>query len=174
MEELILIKPNMEYEKELNNYKNSFVIRNEYVQGGAGIETFSSIADWIEKLKIMENEDTCPKDKVTATEYMLVRKSDRKVLGLINFRHYLNDYLKNFGGHIGYSIIHDERGKKYGKNQLLLCLEKVREKGLNKVLITCDKDNFASKGTIESAGGIFEEEVKQENGIITLKYFINL
>lgn len=174
MEDLILLKPSMEYEKELLQYRDSFKSRGEIVQGGGDIENFESISQWLEKIKIMENPDTCPKEKVTATQYMLFRKSDGKVIGLINFRHYLNEYLKNFGGHIGYSIVHGERGKKYGKKQLLFCLEKVREKGLDRVLITCDKNNFASKGTIKSVGGIFQEEVKQENGIITLKYWVNL
>lgn len=174
MEDLILLKPSMEYEKELIQYRDSFKNRGEIVQGGGCIESFEDISEWIEKINIMENPDTCPKDKVTATQYMLFRKSDGKVIGLINFRHFLNENLKKFGGHIGYSIIHDERGKKYGKRQLLLCLEKAREKGLDRVLVTCDKENLASKGTIESVGGIFEEEILKENGIITLKYWINL
>lgn len=174
MDDLILIKPTIEYEKELVTFRNSFINRGEVIQGGGDIENFESISKWIEKNNMMEKKETCPEDKVTATQYMLLRKNDRKVLGLINFRHYLNDYLKNYGGHIGYSIVHDERGKKYGKKQLILCLEKAKEKGLEKVLLTCDKNNISSKLTIESVGGIFEKEITQKNGIITLKYWISL
>ena len=43
--------------------------------------------------------------------------------------------------------------------------------GLEKILITCDKNNIASKRTIESCGGILENEVIEESSI-TLRYWI--
>ncbi len=43
--------------------------------------------------------------------------------------------------------------------------------GLEKILITCDKNNIASKRTIESCGGILENEVVDESRT-TLRYWI--
>ena len=44
---------------------------------------------------------------VPATSYLGVRASDGTLVGMIQIRHALNDYLRRFGGHIGYlSLIH--------------------------------------------------------------------
>lgn len=56
-----------------------------------------------------------------------MRKSDNRILGIINIRHALNDYLLTYGGHIGYSIRPSERQKGYGKIQLLLALKNAKK-----------------------------------------------
>ena len=43
--------------------------------------------------------------------------------------------------------------------------------GLDTILITCDKNNIASKRTIESFGGILENEVIEATRT-TLRYWI--
>ena len=62
------------------------------------------------------------KKLVPATTYFTIRESDNKIIGMINFKHYLNEYLRNFGGHIGYVIRPTERRKGYAKIQLYLVL----------------------------------------------------
>lgn len=76
---------------------------------------------------------------------------DNKIVGMVNIRHRLNEHLLKVGGHIGYSICKSERGKGYGKEQLRLALLEAKNIDINKVLMTCDKDNFLSRNTILSA-----------------------
>ena len=45
--------------------------------------------------------------------------------------------------------------------------------GLDKVLITCDKENIASASTIKCQGGVLENEVNEEDEIVQ-RYWINL
>lgn len=71
-------------------------------------------------------------------------------------------YLITYGGHIGYSIRPSRRGQGYGKLILKLALEKSRRVGLDRVLITCDADNLASKRIIENNGGQFETAMKMD------------
>lgn len=78
-------------------------------------------------------------------------------LGRVDIRHQLNDFLKNEGGHIGYDIRPTQRGKGYGKLILKLGLDKAKELGFSKILITCDINNVRSKKVIEANGGKLED-----------------
>jgi predicted acetyltransferase len=46
-----------------------------------------------------------------------------------------------------------ERRKGYGTLILKLALEKAREKGITRVMVTCDSDNTGSVKIIENNGG---------------------
>ena len=83
----------------------------------------------------------------------MLRESDNKVLGSVQLRHFLTPELEKHGGHIGYSIRPSERQKGYGKQQLLLVLDVVKQMKIPEVMISCNKDNIASSKTIISCGG---------------------
>jgi predicted acetyltransferase len=94
---------------------------------------------------------------------------------MINIRHRLNDYLLRQGGHIGYSIRPTERKKGLGALQLSLGLQKCRELGMTRVLVTCDKSNPGSAGVIRSNGGVLENEVADHaSGEMVQRYWISL
>ena len=127
----------------------------------------------IDYLKITGNPETCPPERVSDSEFLTVRVTDDRIVGMVNIRHDLNEHLLQFGGNIGYSIRKSERRKGYAKEQLRLALEECRKLGLTKVLITCDKENPGSRKTILSAGGIMENEVS-EGKRITQRFWINI
>ena len=68
-------------------------------------------------------------------------------------------YLVTYGGHVGYSIRPRRRRRGYGRRILELALERCRELGLERVLVTCDEDNVASRRIIEANGGLFESDM---------------
>jgi predicted acetyltransferase len=108
-----------------------------------------------------------PENRVPQTTYWL--EEEGTILGMIKLRHYLNEGLLEHGGHIGYMIHPDQRGKGYGKKMLALALEKSRLKGLDSVLITCNQDNYGSRGIIEANGGrLWKESDKSRWYWITL------
>jgi len=80
-----------------------------------------------------------------------------RILGLFNLRHQLNDNLRRFGGHVGYSVRPSERRKGYGTLLLTNAMELAREKDIDRLLITCEPANIASIGVIEKCGGRFED-----------------
>lgn len=96
---------------------------------------------------------------VPASTFIVIRISDSKIIGMIDIRHILNDFLLKSGGHIGYSVRKSERNKGYAKKMLSLALKKCSEFGIENVLVTCSKDNIASVKTILANGGILENEV---------------
>src|SRR5579863_7125147 len=80
------------------------------------------------------------------------------VLGVTSLRHFLTPLLEDVGGHIGYSIRPSARRRGYGTRILALALEKARERGSERVLVTCDTDNIGSARIIVKNGGVLASE----------------
>ena len=155
--------------QQIEDYKNEFILNNETIHGAAKLTELST-NEWVKFVENTKYKETVTPGFVTAHTFLAVNDTD-KIVGVINARHELNDYLLNFGGHIGYSVRKSERRKGYGKKMLNYISEFLFSLGLEKILITCDKNNIASKRTIESCGGILENEVIEESRI-TLRYWI--
>lgn len=95
--------------------------------------------------------------RVPETIYWMV--DDGVFIGRLELRHELNDHLLEVGGHIGYSIRPTRRQMGYGNQILELGLAKAHQAGIDRVLLTCDPDNVASRKIIEKNGGQFENRV---------------
>ena len=154
--------------EQILDYKEEFLLNSEIIQGAANM-TDLSISEWVQFTENTKNKESVTPGFVTAHTFFAL--DDNKIVGIINARHELNDYLLNFGGHIGYSVRKSERRKGYAKAMLSYTVDFLFSLGLEKVLITCDKKNIASKRTIESCGGILENEVATEDRT-TLRYWI--
>lgn len=164
--QLLLIRPDEYYLEEIRAYRQEFFDCGGNFNGDSGLRKFEDIKAWINHCRLMEHRETVPAPElVEGDEYMLVRVGEKKILGMINFRHYLNDWLAEYSGHIGYGVRPTQRHKGYAKEMLALCLEKCWDFGLDKVLITCDTDNEASRRTILANGGVFERlsKLKDDN-----------
>ena len=157
MEKIILVKPDLSYADEIIKYKEESLKENPLINGAAGLNNFSSIEDWLEELKKRSSEATVPEGLVPSSTYLGVREKDNYIVGMIDIRHYLNEYLTQVGGNIGYSVRKTERNKGYAKQMFKLALEKCKELKIKKVLITCDEDNIASEKVILSANAKFED-----------------
>ena len=157
MDKIILVKPDLSYADEIIKYKEESLKESPIINGSAGLDRFSSIEIWFEELKKRSCEDTVPKGLVPSSTYLGVREKDNYIVGMIDIRHYLNEYLTQVGGHIGYGVRKTERNKRYAKQMLKLALEKCKELKIKKVLITCDEDNIASEKVILSANAKLED-----------------
>jgi predicted acetyltransferase len=114
-----------------------------------------------------------PPGSVRSDEYWLI--SNGRLIGRSGIRHRLTPSLENEGGNIGYDIRPSERRKRYGTLILKLALEKARDLGLNKVLVTCDEDNLGSAKIIERNGGVLSGKgVAEKSGKPILQYWIEL
>lgn len=149
----------------IKEYKNIFITNKENIPGAAGLETTEDINKWIDEKLLETSEETIlNKNFVPAHTFVLIDDNTNKLVGIINIRHTLNDFLLNFGGHIGYSVEPSFRKNGYGKYMLEETLKfAFNNLNLDKVLITCDTNNIASEKTILSCGGKLENIIVETN-----------
>ncbi|MDD2954749.1 MAG: GNAT family N-acetyltransferase [Oscillospiraceae bacterium] len=157
------------------DYRREFLENSETLHGGAGLQGAPSPEAWHKALEENRREETVAPGLVPATTLIALRQSDGLMVGIIDIRHRLNDYLLRYGGHIGYSVRKSQRQKGYASEMLhqalLLCREELH---LSRVLITCNRDNAASARTILSQGGVLENEIPGEDGLPLQRYWIDL
>ena len=170
-----LVEPTMEYSRQIQAYRKEFLDCGDSMDGTEGLRRYENPKDWIERLDSLKDPSNIPSNLVPASLYMYVREEDDKIVGMIDIRHYLNEHLAQFGGHIGYSVAPSERRKGYASQMLGLVLPKCRELGIEKVLITCIKGNEGSRRTILKNGGVYESTVYEKDEEIDLeRYWIDL
>lgn len=129
----------------------------------------------IEKAALLSDTTAqLPADAVHNDLYWILDEGE--VVGFLSFRHALNDYLREVGGHIGYAVRASQRRRGYASAALALGLERAREIGLDRVLVTCDDDNGPSARTIERNGGVLQDVRDQTERGHTLvrRYWITL
>ena len=158
METFYLEEPNINRKEDAISYIHEFYEYHSEINGTGGLHKYLDNYDgWLKKLEA-DYARTPSEDKVPAKTYFLIRTQDNRIVGMINIRLALNEALRKFGGHIGYSIRPTERGKGYNKVNLYLGLKVCQTHGIDNVLMDADQDNPASWRTMEALGGINTRE----------------
>ena len=170
--EAVLEFPSLKHKEMFKQYQEeTYAVNEMYINGDGGCHLDNNYEHWLENIKDYHLGINLPEGFVPATTYFLV--GDNKILGTINIRHRLNEGLLNSGGHIGYSVAPSERKKGYASSMLTMALLICKDLGIERVLVTCKKDNIGSRKTIEKCGGEFENEYKDEkNNEVSLRYWI--
>ena len=170
-EDFILIRPTSEYASQLAEYRQEFLDADSSMDGCGPLRRFENPEEYIQLCKNYEDPETVPSHLVPATQFLFVRKSDNKLVGMIQVRHRFNEFLEKYAGHIGYSVRPSERCKGYAKEMLKMTLPFCQEIGIDKVLVACIDGNIGSEKTILANGGVYESTVHEPNGDRDLKRF---
>lgn len=163
MKDFILIRPTSEYASQIIEYRQEFLDAGDSMDGTGPLRRFENPEEYIKICAEYEDTTTVPSHLVPATQFFFIRKSDNKLVGMIQIRHRFNDYLEKYAGHIGYSVRPSERRKGYAKEMLRMTLPFCREIGIDKVMITCVDGNIGSEKTILANGGVYEYTIHEPN-----------
>ena len=171
MGDFILIRPTSVYAVQIAEFRQEFLDAGSSMDGTGPLRRMEDTEMYIERCMNGENPDFVPENRVPATQFLFIRTADNRLVGMLQVRHHFNEHLKQYGGHIGYSIRPGERRKGYAKAMLKMALPFCKEIGLNRVLITCIDGNIASEKTILANGGAYESTVYEPDEQVHLKRF---
>ena len=101
-EKLKLVKPTLEYKEQVMEYRMRFLENGDQLHGTARLEEVGTYDEWLEfEKRALERYG---ENYVSSTVYLCIRVKDNKLVGIIELRHELTEFLLKHGGNIGYSI----------------------------------------------------------------------
>lgn len=175
MDSIVLAKPTKAFEAAAQEYIAEHIAAGEAdLHGASLLEKKPTYDDWLRHLQATSDAATVDPGWVVASTFFAVRAVDSRLIGVIDIRHRLNDFLYNYGGHIGYGVRPTERRKGYATEILRLGLDYCKTIGLQKVMLACYKDNVASAKTILKNGGELKREFTHTDGVVVQVYWAQL
>lgn len=161
---ITLVRPSLSLKEKALEYKKEHFDNNEFIINGS--ELFDKTDDyekWLNDVTNNTNIETVNKNWIVTDTFFAVNEND-DIVGIIDFRHTLNDFLKDFG-HSGYSVRPSMRNKGYATEMLRQIIIIAKNIGLKELQLSVESDNYPSIKTILKNGGIKEREFEFENNI---------
>lgn len=164
-----LVLPTLEHKALVEDFYDE--IKND-INHIIGFGEFKNFNAWLADMQSRLTGHNLSESMVKESYYLCFDRY--KLIGVLSIKHELNEYLFNYGGHIGYAVRQSERNKGYATAILATGLKKAKELNLSKLLIVCNKNNIASAKTILNNGGILEDEILDPyENVIIQRYWIN-
>lgn len=158
-----LIQPTMAYDQQIQAFRREYLEYGGSMDGSSSLRKFEKTQDWLDQLEPL------------TTQYIYAREEDNKVVGVIQIRHCLNEFLEKYAGHIGYCVRPTERRKGYAAQMLAQALSECGRSGIYDVLVCCLENNEASRRTILDNGGVYESKVFEPRSQAWIeRYWIHL
>ncbi|MCI9434539.1 MAG: GNAT family N-acetyltransferase [Bacilli bacterium] len=168
-----LVRPTIELKEKAIEYRKEHFKHDELIINGSELfDKIDSYEEWLEKVNNNSKIATVDPNWVLTDTFFAIRKEDNKIIGIIDLRHTLNDFLKIFGN-CGYSVRPSERQKGYATEMLRLLLEYAKEIGLKEIHLSVERTNNPSIKTIVKNGGKLERSFKFEGKLVD-SYLIKL
>ncbi|MDR3314888.1 MAG: GNAT family N-acetyltransferase [Coriobacteriales bacterium] len=176
MQLLALVQPSEKHETLVMDYRRELLDAGENVIHGAPLlEEFEDYSQWLRLARCDFSVSPKTKGWVDATTLLALSERGDRMVGIVNIRHELTEYLQKFGGHIGFSVCPSERRRGYASDILLQALDYCKQElGIAEIMANCYADNEASRRTIVKCGGVLECERLYEDGKPMQVYWIKL
>ena len=159
---LVLIRPSEYLKEEALSFKQDFLDnKEEIINGSELLDQMDNYDEWLSMVTANTNTKTVDSNWVVTDTFFAV-DSNKKIVGIIDLRHTLNDFLKDIGN-CGYSVRPSERRKGYATEMLRQVLDIARSYGMKELHLSAKKDNEASIKTIVKNGGVYERSFVFDN-----------
>ncbi len=158
---ITLKRPIKEYEPKAVAFKQEFIENGETtINGSELLDQMDSYDEWLKSVTDNTSPDTLNPAWVVTDTYFAFDENN-SIVGIIDLRHELNDFLKDFGN-CGYSVRPSERRKGYATEMLKLILERASQIGMGKIQLSVERSNEPSVKTITKNGGKYERSFNFE------------
>ena len=156
-----LIRPTLELKEKALAYRQEHFDNGEFIINGSELlDKTESYEEWLASVKANESPDTVSPTWVVTDTFFAVDKED-EIVGIIDLRHTLNDFLKDFGNS-GYSVRPSQRQKGYATEMLRKVMDVARKAGMKELHLSVEKENLPSVKTIVKNGGVYERSFEFE------------
>lgn len=156
-----LVRPTVEMKEAALEYKREhFEYGDTEINGSELLDQIDSYEEWLVSVSNNTSPETVNPAWVVTDTFFAVNEKGR-IVGIIDLRHTLNDFLQDFGNS-GYSVRPSERRKGYATEMLRQVKDVARNAGLTELHMATFKDNIASVKTIVKNGGVLEREFEAE------------
>lgn len=157
-----LVRPSKELKEKALAFKNEFLNNNESVINGSELlDKTEDYDQWLAAVTANTNPETVNPVWVLTDTFFAV-DDDEKIVGIIDLRHTLNDFLKDCG-HCGYSVRPSERRKGYATEMLRQLKIIAKESGMKDLQLAVERSNESSVKTILKNDGVYERTFEFEN-----------
>ena len=99
--------PTAEDAAEYISYRQAFLDAGSSMDGTGPMRRTPDPMEWLAINAQYADPATVPEGKVQSTQFVCERVSDGRIVGMLQVRLALNDFLLHYGGHIGYSVRRD-------------------------------------------------------------------
>lgn len=172
MKNLTLEFPSLKREKQGFEFIQEFRNHHSPINGTGALDRYDDYPEWIQRTIDHSKGLNLGDNRVKATTFFAI--VDDEIVGMVNIRHQLNDYLITHGyGHIGYGVRPTKRRLGYATEILRLAIIFLRNEGVKDIHVSCYKDNIGSKKTILNNGGKVYKEFTEENGRENIEFIIS-
>lgn len=147
-----LVRPTLEMKEEAMAYRQAHFDACEHVISGSELlDQTEDYAQWVQDVAANTSPETVNPAWVVTDTFFAVDEND-SIVGIIDLRHTLNDFLQDFGN-VGYSVKPSERRKGYATEMFRQVREVARQAGMQELHMAVHRDNEPSVKTIVNAGG---------------------
>lgn len=168
-----LVRPTIELKDQALDYRQEHFDHNESViNGGELFDKIDSYEEWLERVTNNSKVTTVDPNWVLTDTFFAVREDDNKIVGIIDLRHTLNDFLQNLGNS-GYSVRPSERRKGYATEMLRLLKGHAKTAGLTELRLAVKRSNIPSVKTVIKNGGELERSFELKGALADM-YLIKL